>query len=141
MSKIIAIVGALAAVIGLTVGLDIFGLWYRAETAPIRGKSNAEVQIESAPSRIQRYEEFFALCQSVQTKEDQILALQANQTMKPAKRDIAITAQQAARSQLINEYNSKSAQAYTAARFKDSNLPSELSRLPFDGTNLTNCKG
>ena len=81
LAKIAVGIVALGAVIGLTVGLDLFGLWYRGATAPIRGNSDAEVQIESAPSRIQRYEEFFALCQSVQTKEDQILALEANSSM------------------------------------------------------------
>lgn len=126
----------LAGFLVLLLGSDLFGLWYKGQTAPFRGKMNAEQQIESAPSRIQRYEEFFALCQGVQTKEDQIDSLLVSNI---SKREVALTAQQAARSKLINEYNAKSAQAYTAARFKASNLIYQIPRGAYDGTNPTNC--
>jgi hypothetical protein len=131
-----------AAVIGFIAFMaatDIGGLLYQKATAPLRGQSEAERQIESGASRIQRYQEFFNICQGIQAKEDAIDNLQANSSMDTQKRDTAITANQNARATLIAEYNSKSGQAYTAARFKASNLPYQINRGPYMGSNRTNC--
>lgn len=121
-------IGVATLVILFLVGLSLGGLAWRYYTAEIRGKVDAQESIESASSRIQRYQEFFGICQSVQTKEDAIDNLRANTTMDEEKKGVAITANQNARSALINEYNSKSAQSYTAGRFKASNLIYQIPR-------------
>lgn len=137
MGKLKASGVVVLVIVGLVV-LSLLGLGYRYMTAEIRGRVAAEEQLRSAPSRIQRYQEFFSLCQSVQTKEDAIDNLRANTTMDADRRETAITANQNARASLINEYNSKSAQAYTAARFKASNLIYQIPRGPYQNTR-TNC--
>jgi hypothetical protein len=131
-------VGVFLLVIVLLVVLSLAGLAWRYHTAEIRGRVGAEEQIESSASRIQRYQEFFSICQSVQTKEDAIDNLRANTSMDESRKDSAITANQNARAQLINEYNSKSAQSYTAARFKASNLIYQIPRGAYE-SNRTNC--
>lgn len=131
-------VGAFLLAIVVLIALALGGLAWRYYTAEIRGRVDAQEQIESAPSRIQRYQEFFNLCQSIQTKEDSIDNLRANSTMDEERKGTAITANQNARAQLINEYNSKSAQSYTAARFKASNLVYQIPRGSYEN-NRTNC--
>jgi len=130
--------GLVVATIGLSIALDLGGLFYQGQTAGFRGAMEAERQIESAPSRIQRYEEFFNICQGVQAREDAIDALLANASINEEDRDRAITANQSARAQLIAEYNSMASQDYTAARFQASNLPYQLTRGLYDG-DQTNC--
>ena len=134
---ILAVLALVAGAVALSVGLDLFGLFYQSKTAPIRGSSNAERQIESAPSRIQNYEEFFALCSGIQAKEGQIRALQASNTDRAADMILGL---ESARQQLIAEYNAMSAQDYTAARFKDAGLPYRIDAALFDGSNPTACK-
>jgi hypothetical protein len=131
-------VGAFLLAIIVFIALALGGLAWRYYTAELRGRVDAQEQIESAPSRIQRYQEFFNLCQSIQTKEDAIDNLRANSTMDEERKGTAITANQNARAQLINEYNSKSAQSYTAARFKASNLAYQIPRGPYENSR-TNC--
>lgn len=138
--KTLVIGGAIVVgFVGFMTATDIGNLLYQKWTAPLRGASEAERTIESGSSRIQRYQEFFNLCQGIQAKEDAIDNLLANTTMDTGQRDIAVTANQNARATLIAEYNSKSAQAYTAARFKDSNLPYQIVRGPYTGSNRTAC--
>lgn len=131
--------GGVLAFVAFMTATDIGSMLYSQATSGLRGATEAERTIESGASRIQRYQEFFAICEGVQTKEDAIDNLLANNTMDEVTRDTAVTANQNARAQLIAEYNSKSGQSYTAARFKDSNLPFQLARGPYIGTNQTNC--
>jgi len=138
--KTFAIGGAIVVgFVGFMTATDIGSLLYQKWTAPLRGASEAERTIESGASRIQRYQEFFNVCQGVQAKEDAIDALKANLSMDEQDRDRAITANQTARAQLIADYNSMAAQSYTAARFQASNLPYQLERGLYNGANKTNC--
>lgn len=130
---------AVVGFVGIMVATDLGGLMYQKLTAPFRGAVEAERMIEGGASRIQRYQEFFNICQGIQAKEDAIDNLNANNSMDEQKRDTAVTANQNARATLIAEYNSKSAQSYTAARFKASNLPYQINRGPYTGMNRTNC--
>lgn len=130
---------AVVGFIGFMVATDLGGLMYQKLTAPFRGAVEAERMIEGGASRIQRYQEFFNICQGIQAKEDAIDNLNANNSMDEQKRDTAVTANQNARATLIAEYNSKSGQSYTAARFKASNLPYQINRGPYTGMNRTNC--
>lgn len=131
-------VGVVILGIILLVAISLGTLAWRYYTAEMRGSVDAQEQIESAPSRIQRYQEFFSICQSIQTKEDAIDNLRANDSMDEQRKGSAITANQNARSTLINEYNSMSSQSYTAARFKASNLVYQIPRGPYE-SNRTNC--
>lgn len=139
MKTVLLGTAAVIGFVGFMTLTDIGSLLYQKWTAPLRGQTEAERTIESGASRIQRYQEFFNICQGIQAKEDAIDNLQANSTMDTEKRDTAVTANQNARATLIAEYNGKSAQAYTAARFKDSNLPYQINRGPYTGANRTNC--
>lgn len=139
MKAVLAYSALALGTVGLVIALDVGGIFYQKATSGIRGKAEAERIIESGSSRIQRYQEFFNICQGVQAKEDAIDNLLANKTMDTVKRDTAVTANQNARATLIADYNSKSAQAYTAARFKASNLPYQINRGPYNGSNRTNC--
>lgn len=125
--------------IGSMILISLSTLAYRYFTAEVRGVVDAEEQIEGAASRIQRYQEFFNLCQSIQAKEDAIDNILANTTMGESGQGAAVTANQNSRAQLIAEYNSKSSQSYTSARFKASNLPYTIERGPYTGSNKTNC--
>jgi hypothetical protein len=142
MKTLGTIIVALLCLVGITaivIFFDLFGMKYASDTSSMRGKSGAEVKIESAGSRIERYEHFFALCASVQEKEDVIDVLKSNLSMEEQKKDIALMANAAQRSSLINRYNADSAKSYTDARFKASNLPHRLERAPYKGTNKTSC--
>lgn len=138
MKNILLGTAAVVGFVGIMIATDLGSLAYMKLTAPFRGQAEAERMIESGASRIQRYQEFFNICQGIQAKEDAIDNLLANTSMDVTKRDTAITANQNARAALIAEYNSKSAQAYTAARFKASNLPYQINRGPYN-SNRTNC--
>lgn len=133
------ITGAIIVAITIAIGLSLGTLAYRYFTAEVRGVVGAEEQIEGASSRIQRYQEFFNLCQSIQAKEDAIDNIKANATMSESGQGAAITANQNSRASLISEYNSKSSQSYTSARFKASDLPYRIERGPYTGSNKTNC--
>lgn len=125
----------IAAIITISLGT----LGYRYLTAEVKGRVGAEEQIEGAASRIQRYQEFFNICQGIQAKEDAIDNLGLNDTMADSGKGAAITANQNARSTLIAEYNSKASQSYTSGRFRDSDLPYQIPRGPYTGDNKTNC--
>lgn len=139
MKNLLLAIAGVIGFVGFMVATDLGSLMYTKLTAPFRGQAEAERMIESGSSRIQRYQEFFNICQGIQTKEDAIDNLLANASMDTERRDTAVTANQNARAALIAEYNSKSAQAYTAARFKASNLPYQINRGPYTGSNRTNC--
>jgi hypothetical protein len=138
---IFSFIVVIAALVGTFIALDLGSLIYQSKTASVRGSSNAEVQIESAASRIANYNKFFDLCAAVQAKEDAIDLLKANASMDDEKRDMAITANQTQRANLIAEYNAAASKDYTAARFKSSDLPFTLPRGPYDGETRTGCAG
>tara|TARA_Y100000310_G_scaffold74348_1_gene70464 strand:+ start:6034 stop:6459 length:426 start_codon:yes stop_codon:yes gene_type:complete len=139
MKNVLLTVGGVIGMIGLGIATDLGGLLYKKETAAFRGKANAEHQIESAASRIQRYEEFFNICQSIQAKEAAIDTIKASMSQDNQLYSVSITSNQMARSTLIAEYNSKTAQSYTSARFKASNLPYRIDLSQYDGSNKTEC--
>lgn len=121
------------------IALSFAGWAWRYYTAPIRGAVNAEQQIESAPNRIQKYEHFFDLCASVQSKERKIDAqqelLEAAETSSERARVRAnVAALKGMRGELIARYNAEASKSYTAARFHASNLPDRLSPASYDGS-------
>lgn len=77
MKKILLGSAAVVGFIGFMVATDIGSLLYQKATAPLRGQTEAERMIEGGASRIQRYQEFFNICQGIQAKEDAIDNLKA----------------------------------------------------------------
>ena len=126
----------IAAIVGALILVPV-GVWgARVFFAEEIGRGNAEIQIESANSRIPRYERFYAVCESVQNAEAAIDAETKrleNTTDENEKNRIRqnISANEMARANGINEYNSLSGQYYTNERFQGYNLPDRLSTDPY----------
>lgn len=117
----------------LILALTLGGTVLRGLTAPLFGWADAEVQIESAESRIARYEHFFGLCSAVESYEDQIVVLeeQLENTDKSDSKEVnrlnsSIAGLKGQRSRSINDYNAQARMEYTSARFHDSSLPYQL---------------
>lgn len=136
----------LYGVLGL-VGLALLSLATGAWTyitAPFFGRVQAERQLESGPSRITFYDRFHDLCAGVQAVEGQIDAQRTLlASLDKGTPDYTRTAQniaglEARRSQVIAQYNADASKDYTAARFKDADLPWQLSSAPYAGTK-TSC--
>jgi hypothetical protein len=126
-----------ALLIGALVLVPV-GVWgARVFFAEEIGRGNAEIQIESANSRVPRYERFYDVCVSVQNAEAAIDAetKRLDQTTDANERHRIlqnISANEMARANGINEYNSLSGQYYTNDRFQGYNLPDRLSMEPYD---------
>lgn len=109
----------------------------RYATAGLFGRIEAEVQIESAGSRIANYEHFFNLCVSVQKAEAgldaQHDALEGAETVRERERIRAnIAGLQVARLGGIQQYNADARKDYTKGRFRDSDLPWDLPETEYD---------
>ncbi|WP_019558520.1 hypothetical protein [Thioalkalivibrio sp. ALE12] len=117
----------------LTIALLVAAIWaIRYYTAEVRGVISGEEQIESAPSRISRYEHFFDLCASVQTQKaalaaqrDRLERVTDDGVRDRIESNIAGLTTQVART--VNRYNAEASKDYTSARFRASNLPYQLS--------------
>ncbi|MFF9312181.1 hypothetical protein ACF1BS_14845 [Streptomyces sp. NPDC014748] len=100
-------------------------------TAPFRGETDKRNRtVGSGAFRISAYEEFYDLCSSVQTAEQQLKALQEELDGKPSpdraeRIRTSITAVRASRAESINTYNSKAGQEHRRA-FQDADLPARL---------------
>jgi hypothetical protein len=102
-------------------------------TAPFRGEVEKHELVEADGSyRIAAYDQFYQLCSSIQSKNDQIKILKSEMDSstddaRKAQLQSGITANQNTKAELVNEYNSKAASEYTRGQFKDSDLPFEIS--------------
>lgn len=98
--------------------------------APIKGKAEAEMQIESKESRIGNYEHFFDLCAVIQGNEATLAAQQA--ALATASGDEAqryranVAAISSQRQRNIARYNADARKAYTRARFLGESLPKRI---------------
>jgi hypothetical protein len=126
----------IAGILFLSVAFPL-GYWgFRVFFAEEIGRGNAEIEIQSAPSRIARYEEFFNLCVSVQNAE---IALDAESsrleaTTNPDEQSTVrtnISGLTATRANGINQYNANALKDYTDGQFRASNLPYQLSTAPY----------
>lgn len=118
----------------ITIPVGVWGA--RVFFAEEIGKGNAEIQLESAPSRISNYNYFFNLCTSVQNAESAIDAQTALLEKTTNERDKSrinqnIAAQTTVRMNGINQYNNDAKKQYTQARFLASNLPYQLDTRPY----------
>lgn len=110
---------------------------FRYYTAPIKGKVDAQVEIESGKNRIVKYNRFYDLYatiqadyDSLQTQED--LLKELKEAEKPNEGEIArvrtnVAALRAQVKRDIREYNADMRKTYTDARFAPDDLPRELS--------------
>jgi hypothetical protein len=100
-------------------------------TAPFRGEVDKRERTEgNGAFRIATYEEFFDLCASVQTAEQQLKGLQEELDGKPSADRAehirtSMTAVKASRAESISTYNSKATQEHREA-FQDARLPYKL---------------
>lgn len=138
---IIVLYGLLAMVtLFVTVwGIILVTQGMRYATAGLFGRVEAEVQIESAASRIPNYDHFFNLCASVQKAEAgldaQYGALDGAESVKERERIRAnIAGLQVARLGGIYQYNVDARKDYTKGRFRDSDLPWDLPETEYDHT-------
>ena len=120
--------------------LLVFGGWaFKYFTAPIKGTVDAEVQIESAESRISNYNHFYDLCSQVQSmkqsiqNQKELLEYSDDENRQRVLANIAGMKSQLSR--YVNQYNADASKSYTAARFRSATLPY---KLYIDGT--TNCQ-
>jgi len=128
MKGVLIAIGVIVLIVSI-----IAGNWlYRYYTAEIRGVVDAEEQIESAPSRISRYEEFYNRCASIQGHEDSIAAQEQRlQHIDPESSEASrvrtiIAGLHSERARAIRRYNTDAANSYTMGRFRASNLPYRL---------------
>jgi len=138
---------AVGALVGIwATGAVISGAnWaWRYWTAPIKGAVDAEQQLESAPSRIQKYNYFHDLCASIKEKEaqidNQLVALESatsDDERSRIRQNLAAIRSQ--RMGDIAQYNADAHKDYTRARFHDSDLPYTLTEERYDGDNRTQC--
>lgn len=124
------ILGIVALAVCSLVAIFTFG-GVSQLTAPFRGETDKKNRTQgSGAFRLSAYEEFFDLCASVQTSEQQLKALQEELDSKPgadrAERiRTSITAVKASRAESITTYNSKASQEHRSA-FLDADLPYRL---------------
>lgn len=121
----------LVALAATLVAIDLGSTLYKAKTAVFHGKANAEVQIESAPSRIANYNSFYDQCAAIQGYESAIKVQESAITLGMPADDrsrvtTVIAGIQAQRGRAISQYNADARKQYTAARFKASDLPFQL---------------
>lgn len=111
--------------------LQIALLTWRYYTADIRGKVGAEVKITGADRRLYNYEHFFNLCATIQGHEYTLYVHRETLSTlegKEAERTRTVIASIAAeRGRQIAQYNADAQKHYTMARFKDEQLPPQLS--------------
>lgn len=121
----------LVAIAAALVAIDLSYTWYKSQTAEYHGKANAEVQIESAPSRMANYNSFYDQCAAIQGYESAIKVQESAITIGMPADDrsrtmTVIAGIQAQRGRAIAQYNADARKRYTAARFKASDLPFQI---------------
>ncbi len=121
-------IGMLLVALLVGAGLALANWGWKTHTAEIRGKANAEVQIESADSRISNYEHFFDLCAAVQGYEQAAAGQRAQIAagVEVSRAYTNLTGIQAQRSRAIAQYNADANKSYTKARFLGDTLPRRL---------------
>ncbi len=131
---VFAVLGVVIGVILLMLAIMFVSGTLSILTAPFRGEVEKNELVEADGSyRIAAYDQFYQLCSSVQSKNDQIKILKdemAISTDEDRKKQLqsGITANQNTKAELVNEYNSKAASEYTKGQMKDSDLPEQLNQ-------------
>lgn len=120
--------GAFAVV--AVLALSGVSLGWKYLTAEVSGRVNAEVQIESAPSRMANYETYFDQCAAIQGYEGSIAIHEptlASVTGDEAERlRVVLSGIKAQRLRAIAQYNQDVRKEYTMGRFFDPRLPTHI---------------
>ena len=121
----------LAAAVVTVVLLTLASYAWKYYMAPVAGKANAEMKIESADSRIANYEKFFDQCASIQGYEAAIEVQREALDLATSPEDksrlqTVVASIKAQRSRAIAQYNADVRKAYTTGRFKDASLPHQI---------------
>lgn len=122
-----AILGGIALIIGLFFATG----WFSIATSDFRGEVDKHNKVEAnGDYRIAAYDHFYDTCAAVRSKETTISYLRVEATTATGSRKTqiegAITANQIARNELINQYNVDARKSYTSGQFKASDLPYQL---------------
>lgn len=140
-AEVVAVLKWLALAVVLLVVLSLGFKAWKYYTAEMSGKVNAEVQIESAPSRIAGYESYFDQCAAIQgyeaaikVQKDVLSSLDGEDAARTRTVIAGISAQ---RGRAIAQYNADARKAYTQARFLDSGLPKHIA-LEVENTQCAN---
>ena len=116
--------------VAVVVALSAGGMAWKYATAKIAGQVNAEVQIESAPSRTGNYNAFFDQCAAIQGYEGTIAMHEAAlDTVSGDDADrlrIVLSGIKAQRLRAIAQYNQDVRKEYTMGRFLDPRLPTNI---------------
>lgn len=125
-----AVAGGLVLVSGLTIGGAYLANGLSAATAEPRGEREMRENTKANGAFRQAvYEDFFALCTSAKTAQDQIATLNTEkETATQDRKDVlntSISALNMSLSGAVNEYNSKANQ-FHKSQFLDSKLPYPL---------------
>ena len=123
-------VGSLVLVSGVGVFAAYYDNWFSSATAEPRGQRVVRENTQANGAFRQAvYEDFFALCTSAKTAQDQIEVLNEEKKTADADRvgnlNTSISALNMSLNEAVNEYNSKANQFHKAA-FLDAKLPYPL---------------
>lgn len=128
---VLFVVLAFFVILGVSIGW-----WeFRVQTAEIKGRGDARIEIQSAKNRIPEYNHFFDVCASVQNAESSLDAQVERAETDPTNPTVQanIAALKAVRMQAIHQYNADAAKSYTSGQFLASNLPYRLDDAPYNG--------
>ncbi len=123
---------ALAVLATATVGAIYIIGGILSTTADFRGEvDKREKVVADGDYRIAAYDEFYKLCSSIQSQNDQIENQKAliKATSDPDQKEVyraGLVAHQNTKAELIREYNAKAAAEGTRGQFRDSELPYEI---------------
>ncbi len=141
------VIGTLIAVAIVTAGIFLAGQQISRWVAPIKGETEVIEYRHSAENRIAKYNEFFSLCESVQTMEARIDVFTSD--VELYSEDITSRAFTNAKTNLnavtigredaVNEYNQDALRDYTGGEFRDLDLPHPLSNGYIAGGIKTLC--
>lgn len=129
--SVTAAVVALVALVGLAVGGVYLASWYSKTTANTRGETQQrEANQGNGAFRQATYEQFFDLCQSVQSAEAKVdnlktQAAQSTDEYEKQRLGLSITAVMNSRADAVTQYNKLAAEKHRQ-QFLDSNLPYRL---------------
>jgi len=116
----------------LGIAAIIGGVWaFRYFTAPISGRVEAQVTIQSGANRIQAYNHFFDLYAAIKSydalikaQEDELASTTSTDEQERIRANIAGIRGQKARA--IQQYNADAKKSYTIGQFRDWQLPYQI---------------
>lgn len=131
-TMILVIITALLLVTGLGIFAVNYDNWFSKQTAEPRGERAVRENTQANGAfRQAAYEEFFSLCSSAQSTQEQIATLEDEKKTADADRvsniNVSVSALKMKLSEVVNDYNTK-ANEYTRAQFLDRNLPYPLNK-------------